>query len=252
MAESVLQPEASTQPLNEAQRIVDVFVAPSKTFTDILRNGAWWAPFLILIIISTAFNFTVQKKIGWAAVYDNSINASPKMKQMIANLPPDQQATARVKGIARQPYTGYGAPVFTLIFTAIFALLVWPTINFGFGGTAKFGKIFAVFMYTNLISYGARFLLAIIAIWVGLSPESFNINNPVGTNIGYYLAGGDSPLWLVTLGAFFDIFGIWALVASAIGCSVVGRVKRGGAYAAVFGWWALFMLAIVGLVAMVS
>ncbi len=252
MADAVAQPEGSAAPLNEIQRVVDTFVAPSKIAKDIVRSGAWWGPFVVLVIISIAFSFTVQKKIGWATVYDNTINQNQKVKDMIQGLPPDQQVTARQKGIARQPYSAYGAPVLSLIFTAIFALLVWPTINFGFGGTAKYGKIFAVFMYSNLIGYGARFLLAIVAVFAGLAPESFNISNPVGTNIGYYLAGGGAPLWLVTMGAFFDIFGIWALVFSVIGCSIVGRVKRSSAAIAIFGWWVVFMLAITGLVAAFS
>jgi hypothetical protein len=252
MADAVAQPDATAAPLNEIQRCVDTFIAPSKTARDIVRSGAWWGPFIVLVIISIAFSFTVGKKIGWAAVYDNQISQNPKMKEMIQNLPADQQVVARQKGIARQPFSAYGAPVISLIFTAIFALLVWPTINFGFGGTAKYGKIFAVFVYSNLIGYGARFLLAMIAVFAGLSPESFNITNPVGTNVGYYLAGGGSPLWLVTLGTFFDIFGIWALVFSVIGCAVVGRVKTSSAAIAIFGWWVLFMLGIVGLVAAFS
>jgi hypothetical protein len=249
MSEAVIPPDASTPPLSEAQRIVDVFVAPSKTFTDLLRKGAWWSPLLIMIIISTSFAVTVQKKIGWETVYDNSINMTPKVKEMLANLPADQQAIARQKGIARQPYSAYGAPVFALIFTAIVTLLVWPTINFGFGGTAKYGKLFAVSMYASLVSYGARYILAIIAVVAGLSPEGFNFSNPVGTNLGYYLAGGDSPLWLVTMGTFLDVFAIWGLVVTAIGCSIVGRVKRSSAMIVVFGWYVVFMLLVTGVVA---
>ena len=250
MADAVAQPEAAA-PLSEVQRIVTTFSAPSKLGRDILRSAAWWGPFIILVLVSLAFSFTVQKKIGWAAVYDNAINQNPKMKEMIQNLPADQQAAARQKGIARQPYSAYGAPILALIFTAIFALLIWPTINFGFGGTAKFSRIFAVLMYTNLISVALKYLLAIVAVFAGLSPEGFNISNPVGTNIGYYLMG-NSPLWLVTLGTFLDVFGIWALVVSAIACGIVARVKTTSAAIAVFGWWLLFMLAITGLVAAVS
>lgn len=249
MPDAVVQPEASTQPLNEFQRIADTFVAPSKTAQDIVRSGAWWGPFLVLILVSICFSFTVQKKIGWAQVYDNAMNMTPKVKQMIQNLPAEQQAIARQKGIAREPYSAYGAPVITLLFTAIFALLLWPTINFGFGGTAKYSRIFAVLMYSNLIAYGAKFLLALIPLFVGLSPEGFNLNNPVGTNLGYYLTGTGAPLWLVTMGTFLDIFGIWALVFTGIGCSVVGRVKKSSAMIAVFGWMVVFMLLVAGIAA---
>ena len=47
MAEVVIQPEASTKPLSQAERVVDTFIAPSKTFTDILRSSSWWLPWLI-------------------------------------------------------------------------------------------------------------------------------------------------------------------------------------------------------------
>lgn len=252
MPEAVALPEASTRKLNEIQRIVDTFVAPSKTAQDIVRSGAWWGPFILLVLVSICFSFTVQKKIGWAAVYDNAISMNPKMKQVIANLPPDQQAVAREKGIAREPYSAYGAPVLSLIFTAIFALLIWPTINFGFGGRAAYGKIFTVLMYSNVIAYVAKFLVALIPLLIGLSPDNFNFQNPVGTNVGYYLSGTGAPLWAVTMGTFFDVFGIWAMIFAVIGCSVVGRVKRSSAAIAIFGWWLLFMLGLVGLVAAVS
>ncbi|MFP5229758.1 MAG: YIP1 family protein [Acidobacteriota bacterium] len=251
MAEAIAQPDASATPLSEVQRVVDTFAAPSTLGKDIVRSAAWWGPFLILIVISVAFSYTVQKKIGWAAVYDNTLNQNPKMKEMIQNLPAEQQVVARQKGIARQPYTAYAAPIFALIFTAVFAVLIWPTLNFGFGGTAKFSRVFAVLMYSNIISVALKYLLAIVALFAGLAPESFNFNNPVGTNLGYYLVGS-APLWLVTLGTFFDVFGIWALVVSAIGCGVVARVKTSSAAIAVFGWWILFMMAITGLVAAVS
>jgi hypothetical protein len=251
MPEATVQPEASTRPLNEIERIVDTFVAPTKTARDIVRSAAWWGPFLILILVSIGFSFTVQKKIGWATVYDNTISQNPKVKEMIENLPPEQQAIARQKGIARQPYTAYGAPIFALIFTAVFSLLVWPTINFGFGGTAKFGKVFAVFMYGNLIGYAARYLLALITLFA-VSPEGFNFSNPVGTNLGYYLAGTGAPMWLTTMGTFLDVFGIWSLVFAVIGCAAVGRVKRSSAAIAIFGWWLLFMLVVTGVVAAFS
>lgn len=254
MAEIIAQSQASTQPLNEFQRIVDTFVAPSKTFTDILRSAAWWGPFLVLILVTLAFSWTVQKKVGWDVAFDNQVRINPKAAQRVeqaqANMPPDRIAAMRSAQTKITEYTSYGRPLLTLLFTAITALLVWPTINFGFGGRAKFSTIFAVFMYTALISEGLRYLLAIIALFAGVAPDSFLLPDPVGTNLGYYLAGGDSPYWLVVFGMFIDVFGIWALVLSVIGCSIVGHVKRGAAAAAVVGWWAIFALLMTGLAAM--
>jgi hypothetical protein len=253
MAEAVIQPEASTAPLNEIQRIVDTFVAPTKTFDDIRRSAMWWGPLVIMILVSVAFTMTVTKKVGWPTVYENNLRLIPKMKAMVdqqmATMTPEQQAVLRAKGAHQQEVNSYVHPVGVLVIIAIAALLVWPTLNFGFGGTAKYSRVFAVFMYTALISDSCKYILGIVALYAGLVPDSFAINNPVGTNLGYYLSGGDSPLWLVSLGSAVDILGIWALVLSVIGCSIVAKVKRGQAAIAVIGWWALFILAITGIAA---
>jgi len=48
-------PQATSAPLSEGQRIVDTFVAPSKTFADVLRKSSWWGPLLLMIVVSIAF-----------------------------------------------------------------------------------------------------------------------------------------------------------------------------------------------------
>jgi hypothetical protein len=48
---------------------------------------------------------------------------------------------------------------------------------------------------------------------------------------------------LYNLASALDIFMIWTLVLTAIGFTCVSKVKRGTAYAVVFGWWAFFTLA---------
>ncbi len=90
-----------------------------------------------------------------------------------------------------------------------------------------------------------KFLLGLIAIFAGLAPESFLINNPVGTNIGYYLST-DAPKWLAALCMHIDLFEIWSLVLSVIGVSIVARVSRGKAAAVVVGWWIIVVLVTVG------
>jgi len=66
-----LSPEPA--PLSEGQRLVDVFFAPSKTFTDLRRNASWWAPFLIIAIVSLLFVYTVDQKVGFRKVVGLSL-----------------------------------------------------------------------------------------------------------------------------------------------------------------------------------
>jgi hypothetical protein len=232
--------------LSETQRVVDAFVAPSKTFIDIRRKATFWGPLIIMVLVGLVFAFSVQQKIGWDRVAENNLHQNPKQEEKMASLPDGGAAakaiTAKITAIVSYVYV---VPV--LVITAVFALLYWVTINFGFGGTAKYGQIYAVCMYANLVM-NIKFLLAVVAVFAGLAPDSFLMTNPVGTNIGYYLST-DFPLWLRSFCAHIDIFEIWSLVLTVIGVSIVAKVSRGKAAVVVAGWWLLLVLLSVGLAA---
>lgn len=241
-------PESAAAPLSEGQRVVDTFVAPSKTFTDLLRKSSWWGPLVVLIIVSAAFSFAVQQKIGWEKVFENNLHQSPKQEEQLSQLPPDQLASRKAVSAKVTQVVSYVYWILLLIFTAIIALLVWATVNFGFGGTATYGQVFAVYMYANLVM-NIKYLLATIALFAGIAPDSFLMQNPVGTNIGYYLST-DAPKWLSSLTTHIDLFEIWSLILCVIGIAIVAKVKRGTAAVAVMGWWLLLVLIFTGVAAM--
>lgn len=63
------------------------------------------------------------------------------------------------------------------------------TINFGFGGKARFGQLFTVTLYAGLVMWPIRWLLAAITLFSGVEPEMFNIHNPAPTNVGAFFPG---------------------------------------------------------------
>ena len=235
MSDAVVQPEASTEGLSQVQRVVDTFVAPSKTFTDILRSSSWWLPWLIGIIISLGLGYSIQQKIGWDKTYQNMMRQSPKQLQRIENLPADQQAGAMKMGANFTKIIFWATPLVALIIAVVAAAVLLATINFGFGGRAKFGQMFAVWMY-GVLPWSIQGLLGIITVYMGVDPDSFNLRNFVGTNIGYYLPQ-DISKPIMALATSIDIFTIWALILLTIGCAIIGNVKKGKAATAVFGWW---------------
>jgi len=240
MSEVVINPEASTQPLNQIERVVDTFVAPSITFADIQRSASWWFPWLIGVIVTLSFGFAVQQKIGWEKTYDNILRQTPAQVEKIEKLPADQQARAKAIGANFTRFIFWGTPVLALLFAAIAAGVLMATVNFGFGGRAKFGQIFAVWMYGTL-PWAIQGLLVIVTIFAGVDPDSFNLRNPVGTNIGYYLPP-DMPKWLIVLGTSIDLTTIWTLILLTIGCAMIGRIKRSSAAITVWGWWVIITL----------
>lgn len=245
MAEAVLPPEASAPPLSQVQRVVDAFIAPSKTFTDILRSASWWLPFLIGVVVTLAFGFGIQQKIGWDKTYDNILKQSPSQQQRIDQMPADQQARAKAIGANFTKIIFWATPIVALIIAVVSAAVLMATINFGFGGRSTFSRMMAVWFYGTL-PWSVQGLLGLITVYAGVDPDSFNLRNFVGTNIGYYLPT-DLPRWLIALATSIDVTSIWALILLTIGCSIIGKVTRGKAAIAVWGWWVLIVLArIVG------
>lgn len=253
MSDASVQPAAGTSPgLSQWERVSDTFSAPSKTFTDI-KNGhrSWWMPFVIFVILGYAFFWVVNTKIGMRQVSENQIHLNPKAEARMAQLTPEQRETQMKWSVYITEGVFYAGPVMLLIFGAIVALVLWGTINLGFGGRATFGSVFSVWMYSMLPSV-IKTLLGIVVIFAGVAPESFNIKNFAPTNIGAFLNPIDTNKALYSLATSLDIIAIWSLILMGIGIATVAGVKRGSGYIAVFGWWVLIVLLGVGMAAVMG
>ncbi|RXH58872.1 YIP1 family protein [Granulicella sibirica] len=231
------------KPLSEAERVVDMFMAPSLTFADILRSTTWWLPFVLLVVVTTAATFTIDREVGFQQVAENQIHLSPKQEEALNSLPPADRATRVAISAKVTKYISYASPVLILLFSAIGALVLWGSFNFGLGARTSFGQMFAVWIYASLPRLLSG-VLEIVTLCFGNNADSFNLKEPVGTNVGYYMA--DSAPWLRTGLGFLDVIGIWNMVLLIIGTAVVAKVKMGSAAAVIVGWWLLVLLLSVG------
>src|SRR5271154_5698758 len=144
MSDAVAKVEAS-KPLSQVERVVDTFIAPTKTFHDILRDPSWWLPWLLGVVLTLGFGLAVQQKIGWDKTYNNILLQGPQSQQdRLAQLPPAEQARQKAIGAAFVKYIFWTTPVLALLFSAISALVLMATLNFVLGGHAKFGHMFAL------------------------------------------------------------------------------------------------------------
>jgi|SRR3954471_9769812 hypothetical protein len=244
----VTNPEGQP-PLSEGERLIDVFIAPRKTFADIRRSAMWLAPFIVMALFSVAYSYTVSKKVGWEQVAQNNTRMAPASQTArLEALPPDQRAIAERRQVTVTKFIGYGFSVLNLIWLLIVALVLWGTFNFGAGAEMRFGQAFAILVYASLVGI-VRTTLGIITLFAGQDPENFLIQNPVGTNLGYYLNFADTPRFLYSIASSFDLVLIWTLVLTAIGFATVGKVKQGTAMTIVFGWFIVFAVVSAGLAA---
>jgi hypothetical protein len=234
-------PTPEPAPLSEGARIVNTFIAPSKTFTDLRRNASWWAPFLLMVIVSTVFVYSVDQKIGFRKVTENQLQMSPKQSARLDNLPADQRETQMRQRTVGTKWVSYFFPILTLIIWLIIASVLFATFKFAAGADVSFKVSLAIVVYAGLPGL-LKVLLAMVSVLAGMSPDSFSFQNPVATNPGYFMNPADSP-FLYSLASSLEIFLIWTLILTAIGFSCVSKVKRNTAFIVVFGWWVVFTLA---------
>src|SRR5262249_50295806 len=93
-------PAPETAPLSEGERIVNTFIAPSKTFTDIRRSAMWWAPYLLTVIAWLAFGYVGGEKVGFRKAMENQMQNQPKQQAALEQLPPAEREQ-RLEGGAK-------------------------------------------------------------------------------------------------------------------------------------------------------
>ena len=236
---------AQEAPLSQGARIINTFIAPSKTFTDLRRSAAWWAPFLLMTVVSIIFVYIAGQKIGFRKIMENQMQSQPKTQARLEALPADQREKQMEGGAKVTAVISYAFPVLTLIIWLVVTTALFATFKVAAGADVSFGVSFAIVIYAAL-PLMLKTILATISVLAGLNPDSFSFQNPAATNPGYFMNPADG-VFVYGLATALDIFMIWTLVLTAIGFTCVSKVKKGTSFAIVFGWWALLTLAATGL-----
>jgi hypothetical protein len=234
--------DASVTGLNQWQRFANTFTAPAKTFEDIKRgNLSWWLPMILLALSGYLLFGLISHNIGLQQVLENQIRTNPKAQERIDQMTPEQRARVSKVQVEFTEGIFWATPVIGLASAALVSMVLLATVNFGFGGRAKYAEIFAVFYYASLPTI-VKVMLGVAVIYAGQLPEAFNIKNYAPTNLGAFLDPMDTNTALYALASAVDLVTIWTLVLFSIGIAILAGVKRSQGYLAVFGWWIVIVL----------
>jgi hypothetical protein len=242
-------PPPEAPPLSEGARLVDTFIAPSKTFTDLRRNASWWAPWLLISIFSLLFVFVMGRQIGFEQISKNSIAQSSRAEQF-DKLPHEQQAKQLQLSTTITRYISYSLPVLNLIIFVVIASVLMATFNFAAGSKTPFKTSLAIVIYGSLPGIIVA-VLGIVSMFAGVDPAGFNAQNPVATNPAYFMDPTGNK-FLYGMASAFDVFILWNIVLMGIGFACNSKVKRSTAIAIVAGWYLLYKLLGAGLAAAFS
>ncbi len=240
-------PSEPVQPaLSEPQRIIDTFIAPSKTFIDIRRNASWWVPWLIASVLGIGLFVAIDKKVGFEEAARKMLESSSQFQSQ----PPEAQdrGVRAVAGFIK--VSGYASPVIVLIYGLIIAAVLMATFNFGFAAEVPFSQSMAIVFYSWLPSCLSA-LIGFFTVWFG-NPEGFNLQNPVGTNPAYYMDPASTPKFVYTLLTGFDVINFWLIALMGLGFALNSKRKMsiGTGITVVAVWYLLVKLVGAGFAAM--
>jgi hypothetical protein len=246
VASSPAAPEPSGPGLSEPQRLVNTFIAPSKTFTDIRRNASWWVPLLLISISAIAFFVTIDKKVGFEQVARTMLANNKAIQQ----LDPAQQEQAYARTAIGLKFGEYGAPIFILIYVLITAAVLMATFNFMMDAQVSFSQSMAIVMYGWLPGIVSS-ILAILALAFG-DPEGFRMDNPVGTNPAHFMDPATTSKFLYTMLTSIDVISLWIVILIGIGFALNAKKKIsiGSAITTVAVWYFIVKLFGAGFAAM--
>jgi hypothetical protein len=243
-------PTPQSAPLSEGARIANTFVAPSKTFTDLRRSASWWGPWLLISIFSMLFIYAMGRQVGFEQISRNQVAHSSRAEQF-EKLPADQQAKQIQLSSKIIRYFAYGSPVMILFYFLISTLVLWTTFKIAAGAETTFGQAYAIVMYASLPGIVGA-ILGIVSLFAGVDPEGFDVNNPVGTNLAYYLDPASTGKFVHGMASALDVITIWTIVLLGIGFASTSKVKRSTAITIVAAWYLVYKIAASGLAAAFS
>jgi len=225
-----IAPESA--PLSESARVVNTFIAPSKIFNDLRRSASWWMPWLLISIVSLIFINSVGRYVGYEQIARNALAQSPKQSDQFDKLPADQQVRQMQVRTAATRYISYAVPAIIVIAWLLMAGVLMGVFNLGLGTSVPYKISLAIVAYSGLPGIIGS-ILATISVVVGgtsgsLDREAFNIQNPVATNLAYFMDPMGNK-FLYGMASAVNIFIIWGIVLMGIGFACNSKVKRGTA-----------------------
>jgi len=248
MSDVAVQVPEAPERVNSFGRILGALFSPKATFESIARRPTWFAPIVVLTVLSLVVIGWFGHRVGWRSFFEKQMQNSSRVQQMT----PEQQEQVLQMQVKYGPPFVYaiGAVSPTIVFLIEAAVLL-GLFNGLAGAALNFKTSLAVVAYAASPSV-IRGLLGILVVLLK-DPATVDLQNLVASNASIFLSN-DAAKWLMALARSIDIFIFWPLVLMAVGyhCAAPKKLSTGAAFAWIFAVYAIIVLATVGLTAAFS
>lgn len=239
-------PEPESPPMSFPERFLGVFISPGPTFEDIARRPGFIAPLIVAIVSGLVILETMLFKIGMGRMIRQSLEQSGQAAKMGAD---QLEGAVRTGATITTVFAHVGVLVIGPAILLILAALGLGILVLIYGAPAKFKAVFSATCYANLV--GVLGVLMGVALILFGDPEHFNAQNPIPSNVGFFLNPLETSKPLYSLAGSADILWIWTMVLMAMGWSRVsgGKAKTVPVFLALAGIWLIWVLGKMGFAA---
>jgi hypothetical protein len=237
--ELLLEPEPQPKGLGEGSRLSGVFFEPARTFEDVAARPGFWVPLILVMVVALCYMVLFGQHVGWDRMIRHQIETSSRAAQLSLEQRETQiQMGAKFAPMFAFPGVLLGVPLGTLIWAAVLLGIVKGLMSV----PVRLKQVFAIICYSSMT--GVIMMLLAIAVMFMKPPEDFNLQNPLVFNPGAFLDQAATSKFIYSLASALDLFVIWKLALVAIGLKAAGGklLSMGGATAAVFLPWAIWIL----------
>ncbi len=227
--------------MTEIGTVFNIFLEPGRTFKDLRRKPRFVVAAIVIALLSGAFIFGFQQKLGEERIR-RFVSIQAEKNAQFAALPEDQKKSNIDLQMTISKIVGYASPVFIIISFLIGGLIYWGA-NKLMGGEAGFKKSLSVWIYSSLPP-AVTGAIANFIVLVLKDPDEIDIATSqrglVSANPTAFYDGKETPV-LTTIISTVDLFVIWGVILAAIGLTTVARISKGSAWAIVL----IFLLVVL-------
>jgi hypothetical protein len=241
-------PAAGEAHIGTVGRLTGALFSPKATFADIARNPSWFAPVIVIILLSFVVTGIFGQRVGWRGLIEKKMADNKRVEQMA----PDQKERLIEQQTKFAPIFGYvGIPIFIFGGALIGAGVLLGAFNVTSGAQLNFKTCLGIVTYSWMPAVIQQ-ILGILILFVK-SPDTIDIEHLVASNAGAFLAD-DAPKWLMSICTSLDIFTFWTLFLAALGFAVARpkKISMGKSLGTVIGLWVIWILVKAGLAAVFS
>jgi hypothetical protein len=209
-------------------RLIWIFVSPSRVFSDI-REGAvsWWQPWVwqsILYTIAGYVSLPAQRAVAELNLDDLPVDQFEQQLTMMDRLWWVQLA---------------GTPPALLLLGAALSGLTYVLVTI-LSSKAQFKQYFTIALYAGTIGSLSMLLSSVLVRMRGVDTIRAATDAQVSIGLGFLAPEGNTLLFAIL--SSIDVFAIWSLAVLGLGLVRVFDMSRNQAVACVIPWWIIYVI----------